>query len=390
MESVRKEELTKNDIEIADCENKKLSEKKFLSDQKLKNEELKNLVERLTKENSELKQNYGRIEVKNEQLHTEDEIPTFEHESTYLDDEIKKEIIIEPLEFGHHCQPDQNRWLTANNGNIANATNVSLISVKREEELTKNDVENVDCENKKPEKKFFSDQASAQKPIRFLSPPASPSPQNDEQSRSDSKLKESVESDSENSDGDSISRKNSTKNSINNIDSEIITKEPSNESAESVSKIFARKIMCTICGKSHFNKSNAKKHYKKCSKCLFCGKMNFKNKIAKNLHVKNIHKMSKKQYNEKFPQDLTFANDEMDKNPSTKINRIKSSHTRSVPVHVNVWGNPWGWVTPEGAPKSSKAKNCNFCKKGKSLLHYEAKHLRLSNNIPVKPLPQLF
>ena len=171
LESVRKEELTKNDIEIVDCENKKPSDKKFLSDQKFENEELKNLVERLTKENSELKQNYGRIEVKNEQLHTEDEIPTFEHESTYLDDEIKKEIIIEPLEFGHHCQPDQNRWLTANNGNIAKATNVSLISVKREEELTKNDVEIVDYENKKPEKKF---QASAQKPIRFLSPPASP------------------------------------------------------------------------------------------------------------------------------------------------------------------------------------------------------------------------
>ena len=97
---------------------------------------------------------------------------------------------------------------------IAKATNVSLISVKREEELTKHDVEIVDCENKKPEKKFFSHQASAQKPIRFLSPPASPSPQIDEQSRSDSKLKESVESDSENSDGNSISRKNSTKNSI--------------------------------------------------------------------------------------------------------------------------------------------------------------------------------
>ena len=72
---------------------------------KTENEELKSLVEHLktkvenlTKENSELKQNYGRIEVKNEQLLTEEEIPTFEHESTYLDDEVKKEIKIEPLE----------------------------------------------------------------------------------------------------------------------------------------------------------------------------------------------------------------------------------------------------------------------------------------------------
>ena len=78
---------------------------------KTENEELKNLVEHLktkvenlTKENSELKQNYGRIEVKNEQLLTEEEIPTFEHESTYLDDEVKKEIKIEPLESVQDCQ----------------------------------------------------------------------------------------------------------------------------------------------------------------------------------------------------------------------------------------------------------------------------------------------
>ena len=231
----------------------------------------------------------------------------------------------------------------------------------------------------------------------------------DDQSISDSKLKESVESDSENSDGNSISRKISTgEDSINNIDSEIISKEPSSELADSVSKTFGGKTTCNICGKSFFNKTNAKKHYKKCSKCLICGKTNFKNKIARNLHVENIHKMSKKEYNKKFPQDLmTFGkdvdkdnsvtkinkisnkiskkkeynnkkipqdlnlgnNDEMDKNPgTTKINVIKSSHTRSAPALVNVWGNPWGWVTPEGVPKSSKAKNCNFCKKGKSLL----------------------
>ena len=84
------------------------------------------------------------------------------------------------------------------------------------------------------------------------------------------------------------------------------------------------------------------------------------------------HKVSKKKEynNKKIPQDLNLGNnDEMDKNPgTTKINTIKSSHTRSAPALVNVWGNPWGWVTPEGVPKSSKAKNCNFCKKGKSLL----------------------
>ena len=40
------------------------------------------------------------MEVKKEQLDTE-EMPTFEHESTYLDNEIKKEIKIEPLESLH-------------------------------------------------------------------------------------------------------------------------------------------------------------------------------------------------------------------------------------------------------------------------------------------------
>ena len=94
---------------------------------KTENEELKNLVEHLktkvenlTKENSELKQNYGRIEVKNEQLLTEEEIPTFEHESTYLDDEIKKEIKIEPLES------DQNRGLGINNCNITKASDQKI------------------------------------------------------------------------------------------------------------------------------------------------------------------------------------------------------------------------------------------------------------------------
>ena len=55
----------------------------------------------------ELKQNYGRMEVKNEQLHREEEIPTFEHESTYLDNEIKKEIKIELLESVQNCQSNQ-------------------------------------------------------------------------------------------------------------------------------------------------------------------------------------------------------------------------------------------------------------------------------------------
>merc|ERR1712150_204158 len=43
------------------------------------------------------------IEIKNEQLDTE-EMPTFEHDSTYLDNEIKKEIKIEPLESVHDYQ----------------------------------------------------------------------------------------------------------------------------------------------------------------------------------------------------------------------------------------------------------------------------------------------
>ena len=38
------------------------------------------------------------MEVKKEQLDTEEILPTFEHESTYLENEIKKEIKIEPLE----------------------------------------------------------------------------------------------------------------------------------------------------------------------------------------------------------------------------------------------------------------------------------------------------
>ena len=38
------------------------------------------------------------MEVKKKQLDTEEILPTFEHESTYLENEIKKEIKIEPLE----------------------------------------------------------------------------------------------------------------------------------------------------------------------------------------------------------------------------------------------------------------------------------------------------
>ena len=47
------------------------------------------------------------------------------------------------------CQSDENRWLDTNNCNIGKATvtNLSLISVKREEDLTKNEMEIVDCEN---------------------------------------------------------------------------------------------------------------------------------------------------------------------------------------------------------------------------------------------------
>ena len=55
----------------------------------------------------ELKQKYGRMDVKHEQLHREEEMPAFEHESTYLDNEIKKEIKIELLESVQNCQSNQ-------------------------------------------------------------------------------------------------------------------------------------------------------------------------------------------------------------------------------------------------------------------------------------------
>ena len=194
--------------------------------------------------------------------------------------------------------------------------------------------------------------------------------QDGQQSYSESK-QESVESDDAviSDDGHSLMDQNSIDIII---DSEIKNKEIISSESESVSsntKPLDGKTTCPICGKSFKNKTNAKRHYeilhekKVPSKCLVCGKM-WKNKIVRSQHVLNTHKMSKKEYNKKFPDSTFGNNDENDHSGNIKIKKhTTKSHTRSAPALVNVWGNPWGWVTPEGVPKSSKAKNCNYCKK---------------------------
>ena len=108
-------------------------------------------------------------------------------------------------------------------------------------------------------------------------------------------------------------------------------------------KQFDGKTNCLKCNKSFCSKTSARRHYasfhtsKIPAKCKICGKVS-KNKIARDQHVLDTHKMGIKEYNE-----------------------IKN--TKSPPGLVKVWGNPWGWVNPDGSPRSKNARNCTYCKR---------------------------